>query len=393
MKTIVYGAVLFSAAAPPLLAGHGEAPNDWLALDETLESLQTSVPYQGSGVDVGALIRTHYRHTSDFENADGEEFSGFVLDDARLYAGGVYGDFDWRLSFGFVEGPFEEDPDDATAGTGKVPITSGPVEQQLEAELLDAYGRWNLTEAFGVQIGNFNGRDAFSGDVRSDRLLFYQRSFLGEYFHEWDLGAQLDGQFGNEEYPEFEWAVAVFNGDDGAEDDLDLHARADFHLLGNGGTKAEGAQGVSGDSSGSFGVFWTQDGDVGEGVFAQSERGTVYGADYRGAYGVLGLGAEFAKFDDDAAGAAGLGDESAELWSATASLLLGANRDWELAVRYEDLGSEDDQTRLTVGLNWYLMEHDVKWQLNWVDLSADDDDLDGQVIQLGITVGLALFGR
>lgn len=385
MKLLLFGATLAVASTPAHAGGEADGGNDWLALDSQLGGLGASAQQQGSGVNVGALIRASYRD-SDFQNALGDEFGGFLLDDARLFASGNYGEFAWRLSMDFAEGangyPVDLGPpvDDDAAPTETV-------SQEFRAELLDAYARWELSDAFGVQIGQFNARDAFSGDVGSNRLLFHNRSFIGERFHEYDLGVQVDGVWGNQEYPEFVWSFAALNGDDGAESDLDLRARVDFNHLGNGAGWSEGAYGSQNDSNGTLGLFWAEDSDVG----ASTEKGTVWGADYRATFGPFGVQAEWIDFDDAAAAAAdaGLGMSGASAWSAGLSYLFGAEQNWELGGRWEDLDSESNETRLTAGLTYYVAGHDIKWQLNWVDISSDASAEEGTVLQLGLSVGLA----
>lgn len=402
MKTILFGAILVTATGPPLLANThtNEATNDWLALDEQLESMASSLQSGGGGVDVGAVVRTYYRHSSDFEDPGGGDVGGFTLENARLYAQGAYGSFDWRFSFGFAEVPFEADDPTANAspvlGAGAVPLDAPPVDQRLEAELLDAYARWRLTDLFAIQFGNLNARDSFSGGVDPQGLLFPQRTFLGQLNHEWDLGLQVEGGYGDPEQPSIEWSFAVLNGDDGTQDDLDLRARVDIQVAGKGGSMVEGALAPDGQLGGSLGLFWSDDGDIGQ----TGVGGTIWGADYRASYGALGFVAEYARFDADAATAAAqtlffsdapASAEDVDYWSVTGSALLGEG--FEVAARWEDIGISTDDTRLTLGLNYYMANHDLKWQLAWVDLGSDDPARDGSVWQLGLTAALNTSSR
>ena len=374
MRSLFIGATLAVAWVPTAMAGN-EADNDWLELDSQLGGLGGPAAYQGSGVDVGVLIRPAYVDSSDFPNVDGETFGGFVLDDARLFASGNYGQFDWRLSMDFAE------------GAGGLPVEAGPPPdgQTFEAELLDAYARWQFSEAFGVQIGQFNARDAFSGDVYMGRLLFANRSIAGQQFNDFDLGLQMDGAYGNQEYPELEWAFSVLNGNDGAEDDLDLRARLDFNYLGNGASYSEGAYGVENEANGTFGLFWGRDGDV-DGL---GQSGETWGADYRGNYGPFGLGVEYFDFDTNAATAAFMTGESTTVLGGYLSYLFGAEQNWEGGVRWEEIDATMGLTRLTAGLSYYVSGHDIKWQLNWVDNDADDPALNGDYLKLGLTIGMS----
>ncbi|MEO0649371.1 MAG: porin [Planctomycetota bacterium] len=359
--------------------------------------MASSLQSSGGGVDVGAIVRSYYRHSSDFESPSGADFGGFVLETARLYAEGSYTSFDWRFSFGFTEGPFEEDTaasGDTIVGSGLVPIDSPPVDQDLEAELLDAYARWNLTESFSIQFGHINPRDSFTGDVRPDRLLFPQRTLLGEQFHQWDLGVQFEGSYGAQEAPDLEWSFAVLNGDDGAQDDMNLRARVDFHTLGTGAGNVEGAYDPEGSPGGTLGIFWSQDDDV-AGTDGQPSGvgGTILGADYHANYGKFSLIGEYAYFDRDASEAAGLGDDESNYFSVSGAVLLGDSGGFELAGRYEDFDSLDSRDRITVGLNYYIPETDVKAQLAWVSQGSDDATRDGDVFQLGLSAALSTARR
>ncbi len=386
MNSLLLRAALVAVSAPAALAGNG-AENDWLALDSQLGGLGSPTQYQGTGVNVGAMIRAHYRQSDDFTNDDGEEFGGFVLDDARIFAAGNYGEFDWRLSMDFAEGaggyPIQSGPNTTgdPGGGGGSSTFSG---QTFEAELLDAYARWEFSDAFGIQIGQFNARDAFSGDVGSDRLLFTTRSFVGVLFNEYDVGVQLDGSYGDQDNPDYQWSISATNGNDGAEGDLDVHARLDFNYLGDEALWAEGAYGTS-NAGGSMGFFWAEDGDVD----ADGGNGTIYGVDYRAAYGPFFLGAEYVDFDSKAAADAGLGAGKAEVWSTSLSYLFGDDMNWEMGVRYEDLDSDTDESRVTAGLAYYLSGHNIKWQFSWVDIDSDDPDDSGEVFQLGLSMGLS----
>ncbi|MHC4894263.1 MAG: hypothetical protein ACYTFV_13110 [Planctomycetota bacterium] len=361
--------------------------------------MASSIQSSKGNVDVGAIVRSYYRYSTDFQDSLGADFSGFVMEHARLYAQGAYGSFDWRFSTGFVEGPFTPDapltPGEPIAGSGTVPLTSAPVDQQFEAELLDAYARWNLVPTFSVQFGHINPRDSFTGSVRPDRLLFPQRSFLGELFHEWDLGVQFEGTYGNEENPSLAWSVAVLNGDDGTEEDLDLRARIDFHTQGNGAGLVEGSYEPDGEIGGTLGLFWVDDEDISDPLGGTTGvGGTIWGADYHATYGSMGLVAEYADLDSNAANAAGLGNSSAKYWSlAFSSLLSQGPGGFEFAARYEDLDSTSADTRLTLGLNYYVPEYNAKWQFAWVDLSSDDPALDGDVFQLGLSAALSTVDR
>lgn len=424
MRPLFLGAALAAVSAPAALAGN-EADNDWLALDGQLGGLSSSASSQGPGVNVGAILRAAYAQSSDFLSASGDDLGGFVIDDARLFAEGNYGEFSWRLSTDFAEGAggynYRRGPDTIDFGDPTDPgdnvVSSG---QTFEAELLDAYARWAFSEAFVVQIGQFNARDAFSGDVGQDRLLFQTRSFIGDRFNEFDLGVQVHGSYGNQQHPQYLWSFAALNGDDGAQNDLDLRARIDFNLVGDGGLMNEGAYGSESASTGTLGLFWAED----RNIDGAGNNGTAIGGDYRGTAGPIGYSFEYVEFDDYAdtfvdanAGISGglstvspgFGTADASIWSASASYLFGADMNWELGVRWEDLDSETDETRLTAGLAYYVSGHNIKWQLSYIDydvdlgvvdpteldafLEANPDARGGEVFTLGLSIGLSAMAK
>ena len=70
--------------------------------------------------------------------------------------------------------------------------------------------------------------------------------------------------------------------------------------------------------------------------------------------------------------AAGRGDTDPH--SLTASYLLGAKRVWEVAARYEDLDDGLNRDVVLLGVNRYLIGHDVKILINYRSLDSDAGD-------------------
>ena len=43
---------------------------------------------------------------------------------------------------------------------------------------------------------------------------------------------------------------------------------------------------------------------------------------------------------------------------------------------------------ITLGVNYYAVGHDAKWQFNYAMIDSDDDSLDGDYLGIGLTVGV-----
>jgi hypothetical protein len=398
MKTILLGAI--SAAGATLAQAHtsgtvGEFDSD--SSVRQLESVASPLQTRASNVRMGATARTYFTKNGEFESGGDPNTSGFLLDTARLWAEGSYSSFDWRFAFGFVEGAWQGDPAGPypTPGSGQVPLEARAVDQQFNAELLDAWARWRLSEVLGVRVGNINPADSFSGAVNPEGLVLPRRTLLGELNHAWDLGVEVEGAYGDQEQPDLTWSLAMLNGGDGAQTDNEYRARVEFNLGDEGGAPVEGALTPDGQMGSALGVFWSEDG---------ATKASIQGIDYRAAYGNWSFIGEYAQLNSSAVDAAvdrwffdpnqfSGPTSDADYWSATLTGLFGADGAIEGIVRYEDLGLETGDTRLTVGTNYYLAGHDVKWQLAWSQLSSDDGARDGQVIQLGLSASLSTTGR
>lgn len=71
-------------------------------------------------------------------------------------------------------------------------------------------------------------------------------------------------------------------------------------------------------------------------------------------------------------------------WSLTASWVF--LEQWEAAVRFEDYDEALKQREvLSVGVNRYVAGHDLKWQLNYIDIDGEFGS-DNQFIVLGSTL-------
>jgi hypothetical protein len=355
MKTYLCGA--FALAAAGTLANAGTASEStWLGLDEELHSLSSSVSLADHhGIEMGAVIRSNFTHSTDIPaNAQGDDISGFFLQNARLWLAGTLGDFSWRLSGDFG---------DEVGLVDAVAIADDPT-----FGLLDAYASWAVGDMFTVTWGRFMAPLLLSNSTGPENLLFVNRSNLGLAFYNWDQGVMLSG-----DYDQLRWHAGMQNGESGVADEYFIFARAEYDL-GAGARGHEGAYGAhrNEDLNATIGVFVADEGAVDDGM--------AFGADARMTMGAFSGGFEIVSFDDNSPGF-----QDSTPWAVNLGYMVVPD-EWELGVRWEDLDDAAGTTVLTAGANWYLNGHNTKWQFNV--LRFDDDNDDGLAFQVGLTIGL-----
>ena len=360
-----------------------EAKSDWLGLDEELNAIASNVNLQGGGVELGALVRAAYISASgdDFGGLSaGEDQLGLVIDDVELWSQGNLGDYFWRVSVDF--GGFNSTASQSYSPyfIGNLLNTNSLVNTSKEDFLEDAFARWNFSENFNLQVGHFSFPTTFSSSSNPDSLLLLSRSSVGEYFHTYSLGAMLSGDYDGT----LQWHLAVLNGADGTDDDQELRGRAVYNI-GSGRNRTEGALGANDELNAAIGVSYVDDGELDDGsVLVFDAIATVAG---------FSIGGEYAAFDDDHATVGpGFGPtiglnytEGMDVIAFNLGYLLSEN--WELGGRYEQLDDEDDSTLMSIGINYYQMGHNAKWQLMYMDLASDVAAQEGSLIGLGLTVG------
>jgi hypothetical protein len=359
-----------------------EASSDWLGLDEELNAIASNVNLQGGGVELGALVRAAYISASgdDFGGfTSGEDQLGLVIDDAELWSQGNLGDYFWRVSVDFGDGFSPYFLGNLNGGTQAL-NDAGLANTTRNDTLEDAYARWNFHENFNLQVGHYIFPTTFSSSSNMDSLLLLSRTSVGEYFHSYSLGAMLSGDYDGT----FLWHLAVLNGADGTDDDQELRGRAIYNI-GGGRNRTEGALGANDELNAAIGVSYVDDGELDDGsVLVFDAIATVAG---------FSIGGEYAAFDDDHATVGpGFGPtiglnytEGMDVIAFNLGYLLSEN--WELGGRYEQLDDEDDSTLMSIGINYYQMGHNAKWQLMYMDLASDVAAQEGSLIGLGLTVG------
>lgn len=372
MNKFVLSAIALTTAGG--LASAGTGSEEWLTLDREIESLasaQAATTTSTSGVTVDGFLRTSYQNSSDVETESGNDLGGFSIDNARINVSGTVGDYMLYVQlegagvseelFGFY----------VPGGLLTGPSTAGSLT------VLDAYGAWNINEQFRLTMGQF--RSPFLGSSQRDEneLLLIDRTFVATLWASRDQGVMLSGQ-----YDMLGWYIAAQNGVDGAGDDLAFSGRVSFDAMGTGtgGAGIEGAYGAAEGTNLSFAVGYYQDDDtLVDDLSAWNIEGSLV-------MGPFSAEASYVDHDDGFGSLLGL-TEGPAIMALTGGFMFVPDR-WEAAVRWEDLDDDGDTSIITLGVNYYAVGHDAKWQLNYAMIDSDDDTIDGDRLGLGLTVGV-----
>jgi hypothetical protein len=364
MNKFVLGALALTAASTPSLAGE----KDWLAHDSDIENLAASLSQNtGGGASISGFIRSSYATSSDI-TVGPNDLGGFSIDDARLIVTGSIG------SYGVVfEMDGSTDPDLASGGPfgglgagvaadgalGAYGATGGVGAMGV----LDAYATFAITDQIKGQIGNFRPPFLASSLRNEDGMLFQDRTLLGQGFAFRDQGIQVSGSFDM-----LNFAVAVQNGSDAAGDELAIAGRVSFTVMGNAPGKNEGALGQGDETSLTIGVGYYND--------AQLDDGTAIAVDAQFGMGALSAAFEFVELDVD------YGDNSP--FNVQVGYMV-VPEEWEVAIRYEDLDTDNDTNVITAGVNWYHNGHAAKWHFNYITIADDVSANEADIIQIGMT--------
>jgi hypothetical protein len=184
------------------------------------------------------------------------------------------------------------------------------------------------------------------------------------------------------QYDMLGWYIAAQNGVDGAGDDLAFSGRVTFDAMGtgSGGAGLEGAYGAAEGTNLTFGAGYYMDDDtLVDDLSAWNVEGSLI-------VGPFSAEASYVDHDDGFGSVLGLAEGPAIL-ALTGGFMFVPDR-WEAAVRWEDLDDDADTSIITLGVNYYAVGHDAKWQLNYAMVDSDDSDVDSDRLGLGLTVGV-----
>src|SRR5262245_63125947 len=97
-------------------------------------------------------------------------------------------------------------------------------------ELKDAYVKWQIYESINGKIGRFKEAMLQSALVSDNRLLFLDRTFLGEILGRRELGLAVFGSF-----DVVGWTVQAQDGADGQGDEHKFVVRVTANVIGKAG--------------------------------------------------------------------------------------------------------------------------------------------------------------
>lgn len=379
MNRFVKTALAFAVAGSAAHAGTGD--NEWKALDSEISGLASSLKPSQDGSGWSALIRGVYTHSSDDIGTGGgnnPDVSGFNFNDVDMAFWGNQGPYRWRIS---------ADIDNNEGGSGALFV------------LEDAYVAWNCGEYFDAMMGNFKPNASRSNSVDPENLLFIDRTVIGSSLDFWDNGVAAKGT-----WEQLMWSVAVMNGSGasgGGHTRDHLYVVRAMWNLGNGAGDMDGARGSSDTLNGTIGASFIND-DTQTTTGGNSDH-DAFLFDAHGSMSNVGFGGEIAFINDD------LDVTTDEDFSNTfnplnlygdskpfnvyVSYLI--NDEWEVGVRYEDLDNSEtsagvaaeDNTLLSVVANWYRSGNAGKWSGQWTRVDADSGFDDGDIFEVGFTVG------
>lgn len=362
MKRFVTGALAIAATSAVGFAEPADS-SDWLELDSEINSLAASRVASQDGMGWTALIRYTYTFSSDdIATAGGDDVSGFKFEDADLAFWGGVGSYQWRVSF-----------DLASLGS--------------ELDLEDAYVMWECDEYFTTLAGRYKARVLMSNAIDPEKQLFIDRSALGSAFDFWDEGVAINGT-----QDVFRWYANLQNGGNGQLSGHGYSVRGEYDF-GTGAGMYEGAMGANDDLNGTVGVvYYNNDNITGDAM--------MFALDARGTYGPFGFGGEIAFIDENLNNVLSTDSDYSRLAITPGALFFAddddttpfglwlsylINDEFEGGVRWDDLDNFNNDSVLSVVLNWYRSGNNAKWQAQWTNVDSDGDD--GSIFQVGLVLG------
>lgn len=350
MKKLVYSALALSATS-----AYGLASEDgWSSLDQDIEALTSSLSIDNGDPTLSGRIRAFYVNSGDVtggfdSNGDPNDLGDFNVTDARVKIDGARGDYTYRLQVDFADEP----------------------------ELLDAYADFPIGGQVKGRFGQFKSPLSRSAYVSSGKLVFIDRNPIADLFVARTEGFQLSGEF-----DALDWYIAIQDGGDGAGDDYFIVGKVAFDVLGNGKDFVDGAYGGTDEPSATVAVGFYDDGatEDGDGMILEFHGGT----------NVYAFGADLLDIGDGLY--AGNGNPTFLEADSTPFSVYGSYmfqpETWEVALRYNDFDSTDDDNKIDVSVNNYLQGHghDLKWTLQYSTSDSDDSDKEIDLIAIQLQV-------
>ena len=342
------GALLIAGAAPLASAQSSAVPEGAPALGPVGAAEGAAARSFADDFEVGALVRAFWAYADD--DLGGNAVNGFGFHDIDMWAELPIDQYDFRASF------------EADTGT---------------ARLEDAYIRYVKSEALAAVVGSFKPRVLFSNSVDPELLMFNERTLLGTFFDNWDIGAQASGRV----VEKLDYFVSITNGADGSKDDKLYVLRGEWCFQGQGVMLQEGLHGISGEKDIDLGLVFFQDtGDdevgLGVDVLARFEKFCVQ--------------FEAMSLDDGLSGNAGLKTVPVALsgdsmpWAISGSTMLSDTM--QIAGRIQSADNNAETRILSVALDYYPADGPI-CLIAQVDRYDEDGNNEGFVLQLGASMG------
>lgn len=291
----------------------------------------------------------------------------------------------------YIEGSLHKD------WKGKFQIDYGKAEDDNEVAIKDAYMEYKGFEGMKVRIGNANFPFSREFLTSSKYQQLVERTFVGDHNYgtpDRNLGVHLLGELAGSKVT---WGASATQADiDPSSSKVDFDTpvnadsdfnqgwmvggRVDFHPFG----KLKFSQGdFSGETKATIGVatfYWNNDGDN-EANAASLDK--VNGYEISGAFRSHGFSvdAQYNRFDVDTVDnnfTGGLyenGETELENWAIEGGYMVVPGK-LEIVAAYQsqDADNYDDEwTRTSAGVNWFIRKQDVKLQLTY----RNNDSVDG----------------
>lgn len=358
MNKLVYTALALTTVSASAFA----TDTGWVSLDQEINSLNASLSAQNAtGPKVGGYIRARWENSSDDGaqvtdplSGNPHDLSGFNVDNARVELSGDAGsDYSYKVSF------------EMKTGT---------------AVLYDSYAKFKLGDMVTGKLGHFKANFLRSSTVADNKLVLLDRTELGHvgFWNTRDWGIEFCGAFDT-----IGWSISATNGSDLNGKEYKLCAKVSANLMGGGVGKVEGAYGAGDATALTAGLAFMDDSNI--------DKGTAIGGEVAVTAGPFSIHGEIVDFDK---GDAGVFHETVFLndpadttpWDITASYLF--TDQWEAAVRYEEADDADNTNQMTLGVNYFVAGHDIKWTLEWKKLTTDNAIGDISILGLGLSVSM-----
>lgn len=346
---------LYLAAGPvsyPAIVPGGGERDEWSALDADIEQIANAGASFSSPLETGGFLKTSWAYSRDTDYLIMSDTAGFSLDAARVWleseiAGwtvhvGLRGEHD--VGYGFF----------------------GDVGRPDDLEMLEILVSREIADDTFARAGVFRAPFIASALFEENRLMFVDRTYLGERWDFYQEGVGADGRFGP-----VRWMASAQNGDDAGGEEVALTVRGVFDLFAEpANPEHEGAYGAPDEPALSIAGAAYYD--------TNTRNASAQAIDAFFTAGPFSLQGEVVDNGD------GLGD----LYS------FGLGGSWlflpntEAALRYEDFERSDGTNGFRVGVNHYLIGHDVKVQATYAssDSHAPRADVDLFAIALVVSI-------